>query len=75
MTVLAGLLFTTGMPDGTAGLVRARNEQKADVDDVFPCIPEPELTDRNFRRNWAKLIQKIYEVDPLCVPVARVRCA
>ena len=39
--------------------------KKADVDDKIPCILEPELTDRDFRRNWARLIQKIYEVDPL----------
>ena len=29
------------------------------------CILEPELTDTAFRKNWARLIQKIYEVDPL----------
>ncbi len=45
--------------------------RKADSDDVIPCVLEPELTDRNFRRNWARLIQKIYEVDPLVCP----RCA
>ena len=28
-------------------------------------ILEPGLTDKAFRRNWARLIQKIYEVDPL----------
>ena len=26
------------------------------------------MTDRGFRRNWARLIQKIYEVDPLVCP-------
>jgi hypothetical protein len=39
--------------------------KKADIDDKVPCILEPELTDKAFRRNWARLIQKIYEVDPL----------
>ena len=29
---------------------------------------EPELTDRAFRKNWARLIQKIYEIDPLLCP-------
>jgi len=39
--------------------------KKADVDDKIPCILEPELTDKTYRKNWARLIQKIYEVDPL----------
>jgi len=39
--------------------------KKADVDDKIPCILEPELTDKTCRKNWARLIQKIYEVDPL----------
>jgi hypothetical protein len=39
---------------------------KAMVNDKIPCILEPEMTDKAFRKNWARLIQKIYEVDPLC---------
>ena len=39
--------------------------KKAAADDKIPCILEPELTDKTFRKNWARLIQKIYEVDPL----------
>ena len=31
--------------------------KKANEDDKIPCILEPELTDRDFRRNWARLIQ------------------
>jgi hypothetical protein len=42
--------------------------KKDELDDVIPCIQEPELTDRAFRHNWARLIQKIYEVDPLVCP-------
>ncbi len=42
--------------------------KKADADDKIPCILEPELTDKAFRQNWARLIQKIYEVDPLICP-------
>ncbi|HEA65720.1 MAG TPA: hypothetical protein ENI07_02695 [Desulfobacterales bacterium] len=42
--------------------------KKADADDQIPCILEPALTDKAFRRNWARLIQKIYEVDPLVCP-------
>ncbi len=39
--------------------------KKVDVDDNIPCILEPKRTDKAFRKNWARLIQKIYEVDPL----------
>ena len=38
------------------------------TDDTIPCILEPELTNKAFRRNWARLIQKIYEADPLICP-------
>ena len=38
------------------------------IDDKVPCILEAGLTDKSFRRNWARLIQKIYEVDPLLCP-------
>ena len=53
----------------------ARGKQKKfDADDKTPCtlepveslrVERPELTDKAFRQNWARLIQKIYEVDPL----------
>jgi hypothetical protein len=39
--------------------------KKACEKDKIPCILESELSDKDFRRNWARLIQKIYEVDPL----------
>jgi len=42
--------------------------KKAGAEDKIPCILEPEMTDKAFRKNWARLIQKIYEVDPLCCP-------
>jgi len=45
-------------------VVRGKRK-KTDADDKISCILEPELTDKAFRRNWARLIQKIYEVDPL----------
>jgi hypothetical protein len=34
-------------------------------------ILEPPLPDKTFRKNWARLIQKIYEVDPLVCPACR----
>ena len=42
--------------------------KKAETDDVIPSIAPGELTSKQFRRRWARLIQKIYEVDPLCCP-------
>jgi len=47
----------------------ARGKRKINgADDKIPCILKPELTDHEFRRNWARLIRKIYEVDPLVCP-------
>ncbi|MEK7374505.1 MAG: hypothetical protein AABZ85_05690, partial [Thermodesulfobacteriota bacterium] len=42
--------------------------QKESSDDVILCILEPQGDEKIFRRNWARLIQKIYEVDPLVCP-------
>ena len=39
--------------------------KKALADDQTPYILEPELSPKEFRRSWARLIQKIYGVDPL----------
>jgi hypothetical protein len=44
----------------------ARGKRKeAGTDDVIPCILEPQGNSKAFRKSWARLIQKIYEVDPL----------
>ena len=37
--------------------------KKADADVTIPCILEPELTDKASRKNWARLIQKIYPIE------------
>jgi hypothetical protein len=42
--------------------------QMAGTDDALPCILEPLGDEKTFRRNWARLIQKIYKVDPLVCP-------
>jgi len=42
--------------------------QKEGSDDAIPCILEPQGNEKSFRKNWARLIQKIYEVDPLVCP-------
>ena len=38
------------------------------LDDAIPCILEPQGNQKAFRKGWARLIQKIYEVDPLICP-------
>ena len=40
---------------------RKKNEQ----DELIPSILEPDGSSGEYKRNWARLIQKIYEVDPL----------
>ncbi len=45
-----------------------RMRKKTETDDAIPSIAPGELTSKQFRRRWAMLIKKIYEVDPLCCP-------
>jgi hypothetical protein len=42
--------------------------QKAGNDAAVLCILEPQGDVKAFRKSWARLIQKIYEVDPLICP-------
>lgn len=42
--------------------------KKEDQDELIPLILEPDGSSNEYRRNWARLIQKIYEVDPLTCP-------
>ncbi len=42
--------------------------KKAQTDNQVPYILESELSPKEFRKNWARLIQKTYEVDPLKCP-------
>jgi hypothetical protein len=42
--------------------------KKQDQDGVIPSILDPDGPSREYRKNWARLIQKIYEVDPLTCP-------
>ena len=39
--------------------------KKADADDAVPALIESEVSSKEFRKNWARLIQKIYNVNPL----------
>ena len=47
-----------------SNVVRGKRQQEG-IDDAIPCILENE---KAFRKSWARLIQKIYEVDPLVCP-------
>ncbi|MBW2616563.1 MAG: transposase, partial [Deltaproteobacteria bacterium] len=42
--------------------------KKRDSDELIPSILEPDGSSKEYRKNWARLIQKIYETDPLCCP-------
>jgi len=42
--------------------------KKADTDESIPAIIPNEISSKEFRQNWARLIQKVYEVDPLICP-------
>ena len=42
--------------------------QKEGSDDAVPCILEPQGDVKAFRKSWSRLIQKIYEADPLICP-------
>lgn len=42
--------------------------KKADSDDQLPTLTESDISSKAFRRNWARMIQKIYQVDPLLCP-------
>ena len=42
--------------------------KKQDQDEWIPCILEPDKDSKEYRKNWARLIQKIYEIDPLTCP-------
>jgi hypothetical protein len=42
--------------------------KKAGTDDEVPALIESEVSAKEFRKNWARLIQKIYNVDPLVCP-------
>ena len=46
--------------------------KKAATDDIVPSISEPTACFAS-RKSWARLIQKIYEVDPLTCPKCQGR--
>lgn len=41
---------------------------KIEADDTIPTLVAAHLSSKAWRKNWARLIQKIYQVDPLLCP-------
>jgi len=48
--------------------VKRGKRKKQSQDGWIPCILEAEGSTKEYRKNWARLIQKIYEADPLTCP-------
>lgn len=42
--------------------------KKADTDMLVPALIDTEISKKEFRKNWSRLIQKIYHADPLVCP-------
>jgi hypothetical protein len=48
---------------------RSRGERnKKDKDDQSMLVAQTDVSNKAFKKNWARLIKKIYEVDPLVCP-------
>ena len=45
--------------------------KKAGMDDAVPALIDAKMAPKEFRKNWARLIQKIHQVDPLLCPKCR----
>jgi hypothetical protein len=50
-----------------ANSVRGRERKRQQVEPI-PTVLEPVISSEAFRRNWARLIQKVCEVSPLVCP-------
>jgi hypothetical protein len=42
--------------------------KKAGTDDEIPALIDTDISRKEFRRNWARLIRKVYNADPLICP-------
>ena len=71
------LSFTTHIPNRGEQMVRYYGfysnksrelRKKAGTDDDVPALTQSAVSPKEFRRTWARLIQKIYNVDPLLCP-------
>ena len=53
-----------------SNVTRGKRQKRAE-DDAVPHIIESDRSPAACRKSWARLIQKIYEVDPLICPKCR----
>ncbi len=53
-----------------SNVTRGKRQKRAE-EDAIPCIIESDRSPAAYRKSWARLIQKIYEVDPLICPKCR----
>ena len=56
----------TGCDDYSSKLRGIR--EKEGTDDQMPALIDSDVSKKEFRKNWARLIQKIYHVNPLLCP-------
>jgi len=42
--------------------------KKADTDEQIPALVDTDISKKEFRRNWSRLIQKVYNANPLICP-------
>ena len=42
--------------------------KKTETDSQAPSLVDSDISKKAFRRNWARLIQKVYHTDPLLCP-------
>lgn len=54
-------------------LAHSGKRKKETKDTVIPSILEPERSSMEYRKKWARLIQKIYALDPLTSPKSQGR--
>jgi len=47
--------------------------KKQNEDNLIPCILETDELSQGSRKNWARMIRKIYQVDPLVCPKCQGR--
>ena len=47
---------------------RGLRKKTAAGDELVPALIEAEISTEEFRRNWARLIKKVYHADPLLCP-------
>jgi len=58
---------------GHCSNVSRGRRKKENQDGLIPCILEVDDNSKAYRKNWARLIQKIYEADPLLCPKCQAR--